>query len=43
MRNCVNYLIENKLIENGKNEDNLVNFFNKKLAIIILNLENKFN
>lgn len=36
----VNYIIENKIITNTLNEKDFIELFNKKLAAIILNLEN---
>ena len=39
----VNYIIENKIITNIENEENFIELFNKKLATIILNLENELS
>ena len=36
-----NYIIENKIITNVENEEDFIELFNKKLATIILNLENE--
>ncbi len=36
----VNYIIENKIITNTLNKEDFIELFNKKLAVIILNLEN---
>ena len=40
MNNEINYIIENKIITDVKNEEDFIELFNKKLALIILNLEN---
>ena len=40
MNNEINYFIENKIITNVENEEDFIELFNKKLALIILNLEN---
>ena len=37
MNNEINYFIENEIITN---EEDFIELFNKKLALIILNLEN---
>ena len=37
----VNYIIEKKIITNIEHEENFIELFNKKLATIILNLENE--
>ena len=37
----VNYIIKNKITTNIENEENFIELFNKKLATIILNLENE--
>ena len=36
-----NYIITNEIITNIENEEDFIELFNKKLAMIILNLENK--
>ena len=36
----INYIIENEIITDVENEDDFIDLFNKKLALIILNLEN---
>lgn len=36
----INYIMENKIITNALNEEDFIELFNKKLATIILNLEN---
>ncbi len=36
-----NYIIENKINVNIKNIDDYIEIFNEKLALIIINLENK--
>lgn len=41
MRKEVNYIVENKIITNAKSKEEFIELFNKKLAIIILNLENE--
>lgn len=40
MEKEVNYIIENKIITNLENKEDFIELFNKKLAAIILNLEN---
>jgi len=40
MNNEINYIIENEIITDVENEEDFIEFFNKKLAMIILNLEN---
>ena len=40
MEKKVNYIIENKIITNTLNEEEFIELFNKKLVIIILNIEN---
>ena len=40
MEKEVNYIIENKIITNTLNEEEFIELFNKKLVIIILNIEN---
>ena len=40
MNNEINYIIENEIITNVENEEDFIELFNKKLAMIILNLEN---
>ena len=37
----INYIIQNEFITNVENEEDFIDLFNKKLAMIILNLENK--
>lgn len=41
MEQEINYIIQNEFITNVENEEDFIDLFNKKLAIIILNLENK--
>lgn len=41
MKKEVNYIIENEIITNVENEKDFIELFNKKLATIILNLENE--
>jgi len=41
MEKEVNYIIENEFITNVDNEEDFIELFNKKLAMIFLNLENK--
>lgn len=36
----INYIIENKIITDVENEEDFIELFNKKLAMIILNIEN---
>lgn len=40
MNKEINYIIENEIITDVENEEDFVEIFNKKLAMIILNLEN---
>ena len=40
MNNEINYIIENEIITDIENEKDFIELFNKKLALIILNLEN---
>ncbi len=40
MEKEVHYLIENKIITNTLSGEELIELFNKKLAAIILNIEN---
>lgn len=40
MNKEINYIIENEFITNVENEEDFTELFNKKLAMIILNLEN---
>ena len=40
MNNEINYIIENEIITNVENEEDFIALFNKKLATIILNIEN---
>ena len=40
MNNEINYIIENEIITDVENEEDFIELFNKKLAMIILNLEN---
>ncbi len=40
MEKEVNYIVENKIITNTLNKKDFIELFNKKLAAIILNLEN---
>ena len=40
MKKKVNYVVENRIITNFKNDEDLIELFNKKIAIIILNIEN---
>ena len=40
MNNEINYIIENEIITDVENEEDFIDLFNKKLALIILNLEN---
>ena len=37
----INYIIQNVFITDIENEEDFIELFNKKLAMIILNLENK--
>ena len=37
----INYIIQNVFITDIENEEDFIELFNKKLATIILNLENK--
>jgi len=37
----INYIIQNEFITDIENEEDFIELFNKKLAMIILNLENK--
>lgn len=41
MEQEINYIIQNEFITNIENEEDFIELFNKKLAMIILNLENK--
>ncbi len=41
MNKEINYIIENEFITNVENKEDFIELFNKKLANIILNLENK--
>ncbi len=41
MEQEINYIIQNEFITNVENEEDFIDLFNKKLAMIILNLENK--
>ena len=41
MEKEINYIIENEFITNVENEEDFIELFNKKLAMIFLNLENK--
>ena len=41
MEQEINYIIQNEFIINVENEEDFIDLFNKKLAMIILNLENK--
>ena len=41
MEQEINYIIQNQFITNVENEEDFIDLFNKKLAMIILNLENK--
>ena len=41
MEKEINYIIQNEFITNLENEEDFIELFNKKLAMIILNLENK--
>ena len=41
MEKEINYIIQNEFITDIKNEEDFIELFNKKLAMIILNLENK--
>ena len=40
MEKEINYIIQNEFITNLENEEDFIELFNKKLATIILNLEN---
>ena len=40
MHNEINYIIENEIITDVENEEDFIEIFNKKLALIILNSEN---
>ena len=40
MKEEINYIVENEIITNIENEDDFIELFNQKLAIIILNQEN---
>lgn len=40
MKQEINYIIENEFITNIENKEDFIELFNKKLATIILNLEN---
>lgn len=41
MEQEINYIIQNEFITDIENEKDFIELFNKKLAMIILNLENK--
>jgi len=41
MEKEINYIIQNEFITDIENEEDFIELFNKKLAMIILNLENK--
>ena len=41
MKKKINYIITNEIITNVENKEDFIELFNKKLAMIILNLENK--
>ena len=41
MEKEINYIIQNEFITDTENEEDFIDLFNKKLAMIILNLENK--
>jgi len=41
MEKEINYIVQNEFITDIENEEDFIELFNKKLAIIILNLENK--
>ena len=41
MEKEINYIIQNEIITDIENEEDFIELFNKKLAMIILNLENK--
>ena len=43
MEKEINYIIENEFITNVENEEDFIELFNKKLAMIFLNLENKLS
>ena len=43
MKKETKYIIENEIIANEENQTCLIEIFNKKLATIILNIENKLN
>lgn len=43
MEQEINYIIQNEFITNVENEEDFIDLFNKKLAMIILNLENKLS
>ncbi len=43
MYSKVNYIIENKIITNVESKEEFIELFNKKLATIILNLENELS
>ena len=40
MNNEINYIIENEIITDVENDEDFIELFNKKLSMIILNLEN---
>ena len=40
MNNEINYIIGNEFITDIENEEDFIELFNKKLATIILNIEN---
>lgn len=42
MKQEINYIVENEFITNVENEEQFIELFNKKLATIILNIENNF-
>lgn len=41
MKKEINYIIQNEFITDIEDEEDFIELFNKKLATIILNLENK--
>ena len=41
MEKEINYIIQNEFTTNLENEEDFIELFNQKLAMIILNLENK--
>ena len=40
MEKKINYIVENKIVTNVENKKDFIELFNKKLATIILNIEN---